>query len=56
MSKRNDNKIFAKVFDLIYDILNTLSDKSNNEINMEIITVDGVRKKIMMNLIMNRLK
>ena len=46
MSKRNDNKIFAKVFDLIYDILNTLSDKSNNEINMEIITVDGVRKEI----------
>ena len=46
MSKRNDNKIFAKVFDLIYDILNMLSDKSNNEINMEIITVDGVRKEI----------
>lgn len=46
MSKKNDNKIFAKVFDLINDIVNTLSNKRNNTINMEIITIDGVRKEI----------
>lgn len=46
MSKKNDNRIFAKVFDLINDIVNMLSNKRNNEINMEIITVDGVRKEI----------
>ncbi|MDC9435757.1 hypothetical protein, partial [Clostridioides difficile] len=46
MIKKNDNKIFVKAFNLIKDMVNMLSNKRNNAINVEIIMIDGVKKDI----------
>ncbi|MDU4860662.1 MAG: hypothetical protein E6356_06685 [Terrisporobacter othiniensis] len=46
MSKKNDNRVFAKIFTLIKDIINMFPQKSNIIICIEVITIDGVKNQI----------
>ena len=46
MSKKNDNRIFDKIFTLIKDMVSLFPQKSNIIIFIEIITIDGVKNQI----------
>lgn len=46
MSKRNDNQIFTKVFTVIKDLANVISEDKDTIIDLEIITTNGIKNII----------